>query len=131
MNDGRPLFAFEFRRGVRHALSDFAEADVAGNNVDFVWVHLDLSDATAQAWLRRRPWPADVIEMVAAPIQRGRLFMTPEMIYGHLRDFRDLPDTVTLQAGSSALLPRGDCSSLVGASRCAPSRSYEAASKRG
>src|SRR5215813_9236049 len=100
MNDGRPLFAFEFRRGVRHALSDFAEADVAGDNVDFVWVHLDLSDATAQAWLRRRPWPADVIEMVAAPIQRGRLFMTPEMIYGHLRDFRDLPDTVTLQAGS-------------------------------
>jgi zinc transporter len=87
-----------------HAFCDFAEVDAAGDNVDFVWVHLDLSDATAQAWLRRRPWPADVIEMVAAPIQRGRLFMTPEMIYGHLRDFRDLPDTVTLQAGSLSVV---------------------------
>jgi len=81
-------------------LCDFAEVDTAGDNLDFVWVHLDLSDAMAQAWLRRRPWPADVIEMVAAPIQRGRLFMTPEIVYGHLRDFRDLPDAVTLQAGS-------------------------------
>jgi zinc transporter len=38
--------------------------------------------------------------MVAAPIQRGRLFITPDMIYGHLRDFRDEPGAVTLQAGS-------------------------------
>jgi zinc transporter len=38
--------------------------------------------------------------MVAAPIQRGRLFVTPEMVYGHLRDFRDGHDAVTLQAGS-------------------------------
>ena len=63
-------------------------------------MHLDLSDATAQAWLRRRPWPTDVIEMVAAPVQRGRLFVTPEMVYGHLRDFRDEPAAATLQAGS-------------------------------
>jgi zinc transporter len=83
-----------------HVLRDFAEVDAAGENVDFVWVHLDLSDAAAQAWLRRHSWPADVIEMIAAPIQRGRLFMTPEMVYGHLRDFRDLPGAVTLQAGS-------------------------------
>jgi hypothetical protein len=100
VNDGRPLFAFEFRRGLGHALSDFAEVDAVEDKVDFVWVHVDLSDAPAQAWLGGRPWPTDVIEMVAAPIQRGRLFMTPEMVYGHLRDFRDLPDTVTLQAGS-------------------------------
>src|SRR5262249_60345802 len=38
--------------------------------------------------------------MVAAPIQHGRLFIASDMVYGHLRDFRDLPDTVTLQAGS-------------------------------
>src|SRR2546423_1407171 len=62
--------------------------------------HLDLSDAAAQAWLRRRPWPPDVVEMVAAPIQRGRLFIAPDRAYGHLRDFRDEPDAVTLQAGS-------------------------------
>jgi zinc transporter len=37
---------------------------------------------------------------VAAPIQRGRLFITPEMIYGHLRDFRDQPGATTLQPGS-------------------------------
>ena len=79
MSDGHSLFAF-----VR---------------ADFVWVHLDLSDPTAQAWLRRRPWPADVIEMVAAPIQRGRLFVAPDMVYGHLRDFREEPGAVTLQAG--------------------------------
>src|SRR5262249_8798645 len=100
VSDGRPLFAFEFRKGLGYLLGDLAETDAATDDVDFVWVHLDLSDATAQAWLRRRPWPADLIEMVAAPIQRGRLFMTPEMIYGHLRAFRALPDTVTLQAGS-------------------------------
>ena len=100
MSDGRPLFAFEFHSGLGHALCDFAEADAAGDNVDFVWVHLDLSDATAQAWLRQQPWPADVIEMVAASIQRGRLFITPDMVYGHLRDFHDEPDAVILQAGS-------------------------------
>ena len=38
--------------------------------------------------------------MVAAPIQRGRLFIAPDMVYGHLRDFRDEPDSATLQAGS-------------------------------
>jgi zinc transporter len=81
-------------------VDDFAEADAASGSADFVWVHLDLSDATSQAWLRRRPWTADVIEMVAAPIQRGRLFVAPDMVYGHLRDFRDEPGAVTLQAGS-------------------------------
>ena len=100
MSDGRPLFAFAFRSGLGHTLCDFADADAAGDNVDFLWVHLDLSDSMAQAWLRRHPWPADVIEMVAAPIQRGRLFITPDMVYGHLRDFHDEPDAVILQAGS-------------------------------
>ena len=63
-------------------------------------MHLDLRDATAQAWLSRRPWPRDVVETVAAPIQWGRLFITPDLIYGHLRDFRDEPGAGTLQAGS-------------------------------
>jgi len=67
VSDGRPLFAFEFRKGLGYLLRDLAEADAATDDVDFVWVHLDLSDATAQAWLRRHPWTADVIEMVAAP----------------------------------------------------------------
>jgi zinc transporter len=97
---GCPLFAFAFRSGLGQSLHDLAEADVAAGNADFVWVHLDLSDAAAQAWLRRRPWPPDVVEMVAVPIQRGRLFIAPDMVYGHLRDFRDEPDAVTLQAGS-------------------------------
>jgi hypothetical protein len=99
---GCPLFAFAFRSGLGQSLHDLAEADVAAGNAGFVWVHLDLSDAAAQAWLRRRPWPPDVVEMVAAPIQiqRGRLFIAPDMVYGHLRDFRDEPDAVTLQAGS-------------------------------
>ena len=38
--------------------------------------------------------------MAAAQIQRGRLFSTPDLLYGHLRDFRDEPDAATLQAGS-------------------------------
>ena len=100
MSDGRPLFAFAFRGGLAQPLRDLAEADVAASNADFVWVHLDLRDAAAQAWLRGRPWPPDVVEAVAAPIQRGRLFITPDLVYGHLRDFRDEPDAVTLQAGS-------------------------------
>ena len=63
-------------------------------------MHLDLRDAAAQAWLSRRPWPRDVVETVAAPIQWGRLFITPDLIYAHLRDFRDEPGAATLEAGS-------------------------------
>jgi zinc transporter len=100
MSDGRPLFAFAFRDGLWQVMSDLAEVDVAAGDADFMWVHLNLSDAAAQAWLRRRPWPPDVIEMVAAPIQRGKLFTTRDLVYGHLRDFRAEPDGVSLQAGS-------------------------------
>src|SRR5262244_3873450 len=100
MSDSRPLFGFAFRSGLGQSLHDLAEADFAADNADFVWVHLDLSDAAAQAWLRRRPWPPDVVEMVAAPIQRGRLFIASDMVYGQLRDFRDEPDLITLEAGS-------------------------------
>src|SRR5271165_2217287 len=100
MSDGRSLFAFAFRGGLGQALGDFAEADAAAGNADFVWVHLDLRDAAAQAWLRRRPWPPEIVEMVAAPIQRGRLFTTSDLVYGHLRDFRDEPGAPTLQPGS-------------------------------
>jgi zinc transporter len=100
MSEDRPLFAFAFRGGVWQAPTDLAEADAAAGTADFVWVHLNLSDAAAQAWLRRRPWPSDVIEMVAAPIQRGKLFITPDLLYGHLRDFRDQRSAVALQAGS-------------------------------
>jgi zinc transporter len=45
-----------------------------------------------------RPLPPDVVEMVAAPMQRGRLFIAPDMVYGHLRDFRGEPNAVTQQA---------------------------------
>jgi hypothetical protein len=69
MSNGGPSFAFAFRNGLGEALHDLAEADVAAGNADFVWVHLDLRDAAAQAWLSRRPWPRDVVEAVAAPIQ--------------------------------------------------------------
>ena len=97
---GRPLFAFAFRDGMWQARSTLVDVDGAAGNTDFVWVHLDLNDAAAQAWLHGRPWPSDVIEMVAAPTQRGRLFVRPDLVYGHLRDFRDEADTIALQAGS-------------------------------
>jgi len=100
MSNGRPLFAFAFRAGLLQELNDLAEVDRAADSAEFIWVHLDLNDATAQVWLHRQPWPRDVIEMVAAPIQRGKLFTTPELLYGHLRDFREEPGGVTLQAGS-------------------------------
>src|SRR6516164_3950042 len=99
MTDDNPWFAFVFRGGLGQPLHDLAEADVAAGNADFVWVHLDLRDAAAQAWLSRRPWPHDVVETVAAPIQWGRLFIT-DLVYGHLRDFRDELDAATLEAGS-------------------------------
>jgi zinc transporter len=100
MTDDIPSFSFVFRGGLGQPLHDLAEADVAAGNADFVWVHLDLRDAAAQDWLSRRPWPRDVVETVAAPIQWGRLFITPDLVYGHLRDFRDEPDAATLEAGS-------------------------------
>ena len=89
MSDSRPLFAFAFHCGLGQPLRDLAETAVAVGDGDFVWVHLDLRDAAAQAWLHRRPWPSDVVETVAAPIQRGRLFIKPDLVYDHLRDFRD------------------------------------------
>src|SRR5262245_15942508 len=95
-----PLFAFAFRGGLGQSLHDLAEVDIAAGNGDFVRVPLDLREAAAQAWLKRCPWSPDVVEMVAAPIQRGRLFIASDMVYGHLRDFRDEPDAVTLQAGA-------------------------------
>jgi zinc transporter len=98
------MFAFAFRGGLLQAPKDLAEVDVAAGDADFVWVHLDLDDAAAQAWLHRRPWPPGVIEMAAAPIQRGKLFITPDLVYGHLRDFRDQPGAVTLQAGSLCIV---------------------------
>jgi len=49
------LFAFAFRGGLVEALRDFAQAEIEARNADFVWVHLDLREAAAQAWLRRRP----------------------------------------------------------------------------
>jgi zinc transporter len=99
MSDGRPLFAFVFHGGLWQASSTFAEIDAAATNADFVWVHLSLDDAATQAWLHARPWPPDVIEMISAPIQRGKLFITEDLIYGHLRDFRYEADPAILQAG--------------------------------
>jgi zinc transporter len=127
MNDGRPLFTFAFRGGLWQAPGDLAEADIAASNADFVWVHLNLDDAEAQAWLRRRPWPRDVIEMVGAPIQRGKLFITPDLIYGHLRDFRDEPDAATLQAGSLSIVASRI---LVVTGRRIPLRSIEELRRR-
>jgi zinc transporter len=95
-----PLFAFSFHGGLGQSLQDLAEVDAAAGNADFIWVHLDLDDTAAQAWLRRRPWSPEIIDMVAAPIQRGRLFVRPDLVYGHLRDFRDEPNAVSLRAGS-------------------------------
>jgi zinc transporter len=100
MSDGGPSFAFVFRGRLGQPLHDLAEADAAAGKADFVWVHLDLRDAGAQAWLSRRPWPRDVVEALAAPIQWGRLFVTPDLVYGHLRDFRDKPGAAALEAGS-------------------------------
>jgi zinc transporter len=100
MSDGRPLFAFAFRGGLWQAPSTLADVDSAADDTDFLWVHLNLADNASQVWLRCRPWPLDVIEMVAAPIQRGKLFIARELIYGHLRDFRDGIDASVPQAGS-------------------------------
>ena len=54
---------------------------------------------------RRRPWPREIVETVAAPIQWGRLFITPDLVYGHLRDFRDEPGSPHPgQAGSLSVV---------------------------
>jgi zinc transporter len=65
--------------------------------------------------------------MVAAPIQRGRLFVAPDMVYGHLRDFRDKPDTVTLQAGSLCVVAS---QALLVTGRRIPLRSVEELRRR-
>src|SRR5258708_31717870 len=100
MSDGRPLFAFAFRGGLAQPLRDLAGIDVAASNADFVWVHLDLRDAAAQAWLRGRPWPPDVVEAVVAPLPRGRLFLTPDLGYRPLRRLPARPHARPLPAGA-------------------------------
>jgi zinc transporter len=104
MSGGRPFFAFAFHNGLAQSICDYADTDIAAGAAGFVWLHLDLGDAAAQAWLSGRPWPADVVQLVSAPIQRGRLFITQELIYGHLRDFREIPGSDALQAGSLSLV---------------------------
>jgi hypothetical protein len=131
MSEDRPLFAFAFHGGLGQALRGFAEADVAAGNADFVWVHLDLRDAGAQAWLRGRPWPPDVVETVAAPIQRGRLFIVPDLVYGHSGTSATNPMPSPCKRARSALSPPGRCSSPVGASRCSQSRSCDGGWKGG
>jgi zinc transporter len=121
------VFAFAFRNGLGQALGDLAEADIATGDADFIWVHLDLGDAATQAWLSRRPWPLDVIEVAAAPVQRGRLFITSDLVYGHLRDFRDVPGTVTLQAGSLCVVASR---TLLVTGRRIPLRSVEELRRR-
>jgi zinc transporter len=106
--EGHPVFAYAFRGDRRQALRSFEEFDAATKDADFLWVHLDLRDAAAQAWLRSRPWPRDVIEMVSAPIQRGRLLSKQHMIYGHLRDCRDQPAAVGPQAGALYIVASAD-----------------------
>jgi zinc transporter len=127
MSDGRPLFAFAFRNGLAQTLRDLAEADLAAGAADFIWAHLDLGDPAAQAWLRRRPWPPDIVEMVAAPIQRGRLFITPDLVYGHLRDFRDAGESPTLEAGSLCVVASR---TLIITGRRIPLRSVEELQRR-
>ena len=105
--DGHPLFAFGFRAGRGTPLPDLAAFDAAPGTWDFLWAHFDLRDPAAQAWLHARPWPPDVIEAAAAPIQRGRLFILSDMIYGHLRDFRDEGVAPALQPGSLCVVASG------------------------
>ena len=80
MSGGRPFFAFAFHNGLGQSIGDYADADIAAGTAYFVWLHLDLGDQASQVWLSGRPWPADVVQLVAAPIQRGRLFITSELI---------------------------------------------------
>src|SRR5262249_30310621 len=99
MSGDRPLVAHAIPGAPWHAPRTFAEVDAAASSTDFIWVHLNLSHTAAQAWLHCRPWPLDVVEIIAAPVQRGKLFITRDLIYGHLRDFRDETHVTGLQAG--------------------------------
>lgn len=103
LSEGRPLFAFAVHDRRWQVLTTLADVDAAVDSADFIWVHVDLSDAAGQTWLHCRPLPLNVIEMVAAPVQRGKLFFTRELIYGHLRDFR-AGRAATLQAGSLCIV---------------------------
>jgi zinc transporter len=126
MSEARPLFAFVVRGGRWQAVSTFADVDATAASADFIWVHLNLSDTAGQTWLHCRPWPLDVIQMVAAPVQRGKLFFTRELIYGHLRDFR-VGSAAALQAGSLSVVA-SDKSLITG--RRIPLRSIEELRRR-
>lgn len=125
MSEGLPLFAYAFRGGVAQALHGFAEADALLGSSDFIWVHLDPRDLASQKWLRNRPWPPKVIDTVAAPIQRGKLFTAGDLIYGHLRDFRKQPSA--LQAGSLCIAAS---SSMIVTGRHIPLLSIEELQRR-
>lgn len=89
----KPIFAFAFRDGRGDPLPDLATVDEATLDEGFVWAHIDLGDPVSHAWLLRQPVAAEVLSVVGEPIQRGRLFPTETMLYGHLRDLRDHQDS--------------------------------------
>lgn len=104
VSDNRPLFAYLFNDDSVSELPSFDDIDEARAGAGFVWVHLDVDNPAAMAWLNALPVPHDILEAVAEPTQRGRLFGTDTVIYGHLRDFRECPDGSELRGGALCVL---------------------------
>lgn len=100
-----PLFGFHFRKGQPpEVLEVLTQISAERSDKDgLIWLHLDLYDPAMLSWLRHLPVPEDVIDAVAEPIQRGRLFAFDWIIYGQLRDLRVPPENRTHALRANAL----------------------------
>ncbi|MEM7177900.1 MAG: CorA family divalent cation transporter [Pseudomonadota bacterium] len=103
-----PLFGYQFHQGQPpDPVTSLPRISEERSDSDgLLWVHLDLYDPAMLAWLRHLPVPGDVIDAVAEPIQRGRLFAFDWIIYGQLRDLCVPPESRShaLRAGALCFL---------------------------
>lgn len=87
-----PLFGFELTAASARPIRDLPDPNRFWSSPEgtegFVWVHLDLSAPGIREWLDALPVEADIINAVGVPVQRGRLFIQDNLLYGQLRDIR-------------------------------------------
>lgn len=91
-----PLFAFELTEASAEPLDHLPDPNRLLIRPDdgsaFAWVHVDLSSPGIADWLAHLPIDKDIVGAISTPVQRGRLFVENDLLYGQLRDVRREPE---------------------------------------
>ena len=91
-----PLFAFELTEASAQPLDRLPDPHRLHIRPEvgsaFVWVHVDLSRPGIADWLAHLPIEKEIVDAISTPVQRGRLFVENDLLYGQLRDVRRAPE---------------------------------------